>query len=78
VDKKEYYAALEAAGHLLVRDSGGSVAYLGDDPHRGPMCELCHEQWCQHCPDEITPCEVGVIDSTCEVVGNTNALAHDG
>jgi hypothetical protein len=50
---EEIYAALEKAGHKLVRREDGSVNewVLDDDNnfHNGPGCELCGQSWCQHC-----------------------------
>ncbi len=76
MNDKEYYAAIEAAGHLLRRDERGEVDFFALDSghHNGPGCELCHDTWCQHCRDSIEPCSVGVIDSTCTVVEDTKAL----
>lgn len=73
---KEYYAAIEAAGHLLKRTDDGEVDFfvLDSGYHNGPGCELCHVVWCEHCRDKIEPCSVGVIDATCEAVDDIKAL----
>lgn len=48
---QDFYDALEAAGHKLVRDEDGEVDVFQCDAdyHNGPGCEKCHETWCQHC-----------------------------
>lgn len=48
---QDFYDALEAAGHKLVRDEGGEIdAFQCDaDYHNDPGCEKCHETWCEHC-----------------------------
>ena len=76
---KKYYAALEAAGHLLKRDEDGEIDYfaMSYEFHNGPACELCHMSWCEHCEDEIHPCDVGVIESTCSVVGEQKLIGED-
>lgn len=57
--REEYYGALEAAGHCLVRNEDGTVDrfQLDVDNHNGPGCERCGESWCELCviPD-IDPC----------------------
>ena len=76
----KFYAAIEAAGHLLKRDESGEVDgfALDYEYHNGPMCELCYDSWCQHCHDEhdkIESCSVGVIESTCTVMVDRAAIA---
>lgn len=48
---QDFYTALEAAGHKLVRDEDGEIdsSQLDADYHNGPGCEKCHETWCEHC-----------------------------
>ena len=48
---KQFYEALEATGHVLVRDASGNVDawQLDYDVHNGPKCVKCGQTWCQHC-----------------------------
>jgi hypothetical protein len=48
---QDFYDALEAVGHKLVRDKDGDIDFFQLDAgfHNGPGCEKCHETWCQHC-----------------------------
>lgn len=77
--ENEFYAALEVAGHLLLRNDDGSVEYCdAGDYHGGPQCELCRHTWCQHCENEIETCTNASIESTCEIVREPLALADQG
>jgi hypothetical protein len=53
-----YLEKLEAAGHVLKRDQYGCIDLfvLDYEYHNGPGCINCHDSWCEHCEDEITPC----------------------
>lgn len=48
---QDFYNALEAAGHKLVRNEDGEVDVWRLDYyiHNGPGCEKCHVTWCEHC-----------------------------
>ncbi len=55
---KDYYAALEAAGHVLHRDEDGNIDFFVMDYgyHNGPGCVNCHDSWCEHCEDSFENC----------------------
>ena len=62
--EKDFYDALEAAGHELIRNENGKVNQFVLDVdnesfggHNGPGCRRCGESWCQHCNNEIEECK---------------------
>ncbi len=71
LDEMSLEQAAEHLGHRLVRDSDGSIDMFQVDIgfHNGPRCELCDEEWCEHCTkhSDITPCRAAAIAAFGEV-----------
>lgn len=53
-----YTQQLEAAGHILKRETDGEIdSWVMDfGYHNGPGCVNCGDSWCEHCEDPIKPC----------------------
>lgn len=58
VTRDEFYKAIEAAGHVLIKEAGEIDIFRMDAGYcNGPGC-ACGDSWCHHCRklDNIRPC----------------------
>lgn len=76
---EEFYQELRDAGHKLMLNEDGEVDFfaMSYEFHNGPMCELCHESWCEHRNNTVRPCTHAALEGEYTNVTNQKALPNE-